>query len=119
MQFPPVRRRLRVHFAEPNVTPGRQRAYVGKRPLDDGWVMVIVRIVGRTDAEEATWLGQRIWGDLLAHLRFINQEHVPVEAVSTEIGKLKTEWAVAVSVTLISLEEAARMMDFLTAYASA
>lgn len=118
MQFPPVRRRLRVHFAEPNVTPGRQRAYVGKRPLDDGWVMVIVRIDGCTDAEEAIWLGQRIRADLLTHLRFINQEHVPVEAVSTEIGKLETEWAVAVSVTLISLEEAERMMEFLEAYAS-
>ena len=119
MQFPPLKRRLRVHFEEPNITPGRQRAYVGRRPLDDGWVMAIVRIDGCTDAEEAIWLSQRIRADLLTHLRFINQEHVPVEAVSTEIGKLETEWAVAVSVTLISLEEAARMMDFLTAYASA
>lgn len=119
MQFPPLRRRLRAHFEEPNVTPGRQRAYVGKRPLDDGWVMAIVRIDGCTDAEEAMWLGQRIRADLLTHLRFINQEHVPVEAVNIEIGKVETEWAVAVSVTLISLEEAARMMEFLEAYASA
>lgn len=119
MQFLPPRRRLRAHFDEPNVTPGRQRAYVGKQPLDDGWVMAVVRIVGCTDAEEATWLGQRIRADLLTHLRFINQEHVPVEAVNIEIGKVETEWAVAVSVTLISLEEAARMMEFLEGYASA
>jgi len=118
MQFPPLRRRLRAHFEEPNVTPGRQRVYVGKRRLDDGWVMAIVRIDGCTDAEEAMWLGQRIRADVLTHLRFINQDHVPVEAVNIEIGKVEREWAVAVSVTLISLEEAARMMEFLEAYAS-
>ena len=118
MNFPPLRRYLRSHFNEPSVTSGRQRAYVVKRALDDGWAMAILRIDGCTDAEEARWLGQSISIDLLAHLCFANQENVPSDAVTTEFGEMDTEWTVAVHVTLMSLDEAARMVDFLTTYAS-
>jgi len=81
--------------------------------------MAIIRIDGCTDAEEARWVGQRIGADLLAHLCFVNQENVPSEAITTEFREMDTEWTVAVHVTLMSLDEATRMVDFLTTYASA
>lgn len=118
MSFPPLRRNLRGHFYAPSVTPGCQRVYVGKRALDDGWAMAIIRIDGCTDAEEARWVGQCIGADLLAHLCFSNQENIPSEAVTTEFGEMDTEWTVGVHVTLMSLDDAAKMVDFLTTYAT-
>lgn len=119
MMYPPLQHRLIRHFANWQVTPGDQCVFVGTRPIDDGWVVVIVRIDDCIDETEASWLGTRIREDLLTHMRYTNQEDVPPEAVDFEHGVPAggVGWSVAVYVTLWSMSEAKAMVGFLTAYA--
>lgn len=111
---------LQRHFMGIEVTPGHQRVLVGTKPLDDGWVMSIIKIDGCTDEAEAVWLGQCIQSDLIEYISIANDEVTPVEAVRVESGQIApgTGWTVAVYVILASREEAAAMFDFLTAYAT-
>ncbi|WP_292072850.1 hypothetical protein [Brevundimonas sp. UBA7534] len=117
--YPPLKNGLAHHFSAPDFIPGGQTVYVGVRPLDDGWVIAVVRIDDCADEAEAVWLGSRIRTDMLAHMRFTNQEDVPLEAVDVEQGVPVggSAWSVAVYVTLSSMREAETMVAFLTAYA--
>ena len=112
---------LHRHFMSIEVTPGQQRVLVGTKPLNDGWVMAIIRIDGCTNDAEAAWLGQRIRSDVIEYISVANDKVTPVEAVGIESGQIASGagWTVAVYVTLASREEAAAMFDFLTTYATA
>lgn len=108
------------HFMAVEVTPGHQCVLVGTKPLDDGWVMSIIKIDGCTSEAEAVWLGQCIQSDLIEYISIANDEVAPVEAVMVESGQIVPGacWTVAVYVVLASREEAAAMFDFMTAYAT-
>jgi hypothetical protein len=119
MMYPPLQHGLAHHLSDSGFTPGRQSVYVGIRPVDDGWVIAVIRIDDCIDEADAVWLGSRIHADLLAHMRFTNQEDVPLEAVGVEQGVPAggEGWSVAVYVTLGSMREAEAMVGFLTTYA--
>lgn len=116
--YPPLQHGLAHHLSDPGFTPGGQSVYVGTRPIEDGWVIAVVRVDDCTDESDAVWLGSRIRADLLTHLRFTNQEDVPLEAVDVEHGVPAggRAWSVAVYVTLGSMREAKMMVAFLAAY---
>lgn len=118
--FSPLQRGLLRHFAKPQVTPGGQQIFTGTRPVDDGWVIAVIRIDHCTNEAEAIWLGSRIRADLLTHLCFTNQEKVPVGAVEVEHGIPPggLGWSVAVFITLGSINEAEAMVSFLKGYAA-
>lgn len=120
MIYPPLQHGFSHHLSDPRFTPGGQSVYVGTRPIDDGWVVAVIRIDDCTSEDEAVWLGARVRADLLTHLCFANQEAVPVEAVDVEHGVPAdgAGWSVAVYVTLGSMRQAGEMMDFLRTYAS-
>ena len=111
---------LKRHFMTIEVTPGDQRVLVGTKPLDDDWVMSMIRIDGCTHEAEAVWLGQCIRSDLIEYISVANDEVTPLEAVGIESGQVApgAGWSVAVYVVLASRQEAAAMFDFLTAYAT-
>lgn len=111
---------LQRHFMGIEVTPGHQRVLVGTKPLDDGWVMSIIKIDGCTNETEAVWLGRCMQSDLIEYISIANDEVTPVEAVMVESGQIApgTGWTVAVYVILASPEEATAMFDFMTAYAT-
>ena len=112
---------LQRHFMALEVTPRHQRVLVGTKPLEDGWVMSIIKIDGCTSEAEAIWLGQCVQSDLIDYISTANDEVTPLEAVMVEFGQIPPGacWTVAVYVTLASSEEAAAMFDFMTAYATA
>lgn len=114
------RQGLKRHFMAIEVTPGDQRVLVGTKPLDDGWVMSMIRIDGCTNEAEAVWLGQCIRSDLIEYISVANDEVTPREAVGIESGQIApgAGWSIAVYVVLASRQEAAAMFDFLTAYAT-
>lgn len=93
--------------------------FVGKRPVEDGWVAVALRIDGCASKDQAVWLGDHIQIDLVAYLRHTNQEDVPLEAVQINwaVPEGASTWSVAIYVVLGSAMEADAMADFLTAYA--
>lgn len=117
--YPPLQHGLAHHLSDPGFSPGGQRVHVGTRPVDDGWAIAVIRIDDCTTAAEAIWFGSHVRADLLTHLRFANQEDVPLEAVDVEHGVPAGGggWSVAAYVTLGSMREAEMMKDFLTVYA--
>lgn len=120
MRHAPLRRRLDDHLPTCPGPPGALEVFVGTRPMEDGWVIAVLRIDGCTTEKQAAWLGGRVHADLLAYLRHANQEEAPDEAVEAEwaIPADATTWSVAVFVTLGSMLEAMAMTDFLKAYAA-
>lgn len=112
--------RLAEHLLDCPGPPGALDVFVGTRPVEDGWVIAVLRVDGCTTEKQAAWLGGRVQDDLLAHLRHANQEEAPDEAVEAEwaIPAGTTTWSVAVFVTLGSMLEAMAMTDFLKAYAA-
>jgi hypothetical protein len=117
--YPPLDHGLRHHFLGPQVTPGNQQLFVGTRPVDGGEVASVIRIDGCATETEAVWLGEQIHADLISHLRFVNQEEVPFEAVTHEhaVPLGGVDWSVAVYVILGSAEQGEAMVAFLTEYA--
>jgi hypothetical protein len=99
---------------------GDQQVFAGTRPVDNGWVMAVIRIDDCTSEAEAIWFGERIREDLLIHMSFTNQENVPAEAIDVEQGIPVggAGWSVAVFVTLGSMMEAQAMLKFMKNYAS-
>lgn len=79
---------LQRHFMGIEVTPGHQGVLVGTKPLDDGWVMSIIKIDRCTNETEAVWLGQCIQSDLIEYISIANDEVAPVEAVMVESGQI-------------------------------
>lgn len=114
----PLGHGLRQHFLGPQVKPGGQELFVGTRSLDEGDVAAVIRIDGCATEAGAAWLGRQIHADLIAHMRFVNQDDVPVEAVTHEYGVPAggADWSVAVYVILGSAEQAQAMVNFLTEY---
>jgi hypothetical protein len=115
-----LRHRLADHLPDCPGPPGAQEVFVGTKPVEDGWVIAVLRVDGCTTEKQAAWFGGRVQGDLLAHLRHANQEEVPAEAVEAEwaVPAGASTWSVAVFVTLGSMLEAMAMTDFLKAYAA-
>lgn len=118
MIYPPLQHGLAHHLSASGFTPGGQSVYVGVRPVDDGWVIAVIRIDDCMNEAEAVWLGSRIRADVLTHLRFANQESVPDEAVDAECGvpQGSRTWSLAVYVTVASSDEAAAMREFFEVY---
>lgn len=118
MMYPLLQHDLGHHLSDPHFTSGGQAVYVGTRPVNDGWVIAVIRIDGCLNENEASWLGTRIRDDLLTHMRFANQDYVPQEAVDVECGVPAGAdiWSIAVYVTLGSMAEAEAMKTFLTNY---
>lgn len=118
MAYPPLRHGLRQHFLGAQVKPGGQGLFVGTRSMNGGEVAAVIRIDGCSTKAEAAWLGQQIHADLISHMRFINQEEVPFEAVVHEYGVPtgSVDWSVAVYVILGSAGQAQAMVGFLTEY---
>lgn len=114
------RHRLADHLLNCPGPPGALEVFVGTRPIEDGWVIVMLRIDGCTTEEQAAWFGGGVQSDLLDHLRHANQEEVPAEAVAAEwaIPAGAATWSIAVFVTLGSMLEALAMTDLLKAYAA-
>lgn len=114
------RHRLADHLLTCPGPPGAQKVFVGTRPIEDGWVIAVLRIDGCTTEKQAAWFGGRVQSDLLDHLRHANQEEVPAEAVEAEwaVPTGAATWSVAVFVTLGSMLEAVAMTDFLKPYAA-
>lgn len=116
--FKPLQRNLGEHLSDPRFTASGQVVYVGTKPFADGWVLAVIRIDNVISEAEASWLGARIRADVLTHLRFVNQEPVPDEAVGSECGVPhgSSAWSLAVYVTLASTGEAAALRKFFEAY---
>lgn len=119
--FPVLAHDLAWRLDSADFEPDGQTIYVGTRPFDDGWVAAVIRIDGCGDEGEALWLGKCVHADVLAHLRFVNQQQVPSEAVDVETGVPPggVGWSVAVYVTLSAAAEAQALKDFLSRYAAA
>ncbi len=120
MRYATSGHRLADHLSDFPGPLGTQEVFVGTRPTEDGWVIVVLRIDGCATEREAAWFGSRIQGDLLAHLQHANREEVTAAAVEVEwaIPAGAATWSVAVFITLGSMLEAMSMTDFLKAYAT-
>lgn len=118
MTYLPLGHGLLQHFLGPEVTPGGQDVFIGTRPLDGGEVVAVIRIDGCATEAIAAWLGRQIHADLIAHMRFVNQNDVPIEAATHEYGVPAgaVDWSVAVYVILGSADQAQAMVSFLTEY---
>lgn len=57
MRHAPLQRRLADHLPTCPNPPGVQEVFVGTRPIEDGWVIVVLRIDGCTTEEQAAWFG--------------------------------------------------------------
>lgn len=116
--FQPLQHGLEHHLSDGCFTANGQVVYVGTRHLVDGWVAAVIRIDNIISETEAGWLGAHIRADLLTHMRFVNQEDIPPEAVDQEQGVPLggVGWSVAVYVTLASSAEAIALKAFLTTY---
>ena len=97
MIYPALGHGLQQHFLGPQVTPAGQELFVGTRSLDTGEVVAVIRVDRCPTEVAAAWLGQQMHSDLLTHMRFVNQEEVPFEAVTHEHGVPAggTDWSVA------------------------
>lgn len=117
--YSPLDHSLALHLDAAGFTAAGQQVHVGTRPLPDGWVIAVLRVDNCTSQAEAAWLGACVQADVLTHMRFCNQQAVPLEAVEVEHGVPNgaASWSVAVFVTLGSMDEADVMREFLTAYA--
>ncbi|RYG82194.1 MAG: hypothetical protein EON59_14320 [Alphaproteobacteria bacterium] len=63
-------------------------------------------------------LSGRIHADLITHIRFVNQDEVPFDAVTQEHGVPAggVGWSVAIYIILGSADQARAMVSFLTEY---
>ena len=116
MTYLPLGHGLRQHFQGSQVKPGGQEVFVGTRSLHGGEVAAVIRIDGCPTEAGAAWLGGQIHADLISHMRYVNQDEVPFEAVTHEYGVPAgaVDWSVAVYVILGSVEQAQAMVRFLT-----